>query len=280
MSRSLLSFVLLLVFTSGCSSLSGLFQRTEKPKEVKEEAVKAPVDNTPKRTTRQSLEDESQFGEQAGSLWVGRGQSSYLFANNNHHFVGDLINITIDGYPKEQIQTKAKVISKLLAEILMEEKEGLNEEQQKLENEQKLYIRQPASVKKEENTGKKKLKRKRSNKQEVKSAEESAKKLAEIKALQKQNQKRLTKLNEEDEEIQKLKGGGEFPIKMVPARVKEVYRNGNYYVRGTKPFMIGRREYRLLIEGMIRPEDYSETGISAEKLLDPTFDIISEKKGL
>ena len=44
--------------------------------------------------------------------------------------------------------------------------------------------------------------------------------------------------------------------------------------------MIGKREYKVIVTGLVRPEDFNDAGISAEKILDPQFDIVSSKKGM
>lgn len=64
----------------------------------------------------------------------------------------------------------------------------------------------------------------------------------------------------------------------MPTRIVEIQKDGDYRVRGEQPFMIGKREYKLLVMGTVRSEDYNEQGVSAEVLVDPVFDIISEKK--
>ncbi len=79
-------------------------------------------------------------------------------------------------------------------------------------------------------------------------------------------------------------GGGsagadpEFQVKVVPTRIVELLKDGNYRVKGDQPFMIGKREYKVIVTGIVRPADFDDAGISAEKLLDPKFDIVSLKR--
>jgi flagellar L-ring protein precursor FlgH len=47
-----------------------------------------------------------------------------------------------------------------------------------------------------------------------------------------------------------------------------------------QPFMIGKREYKVIVTGVVRPEDFDDAGIEAGKLLDPQFDIVSSRKGM
>ena len=67
-------------------------------------------------------------------------------------------------------------------------------------------------------------------------------------------------------------------MKVVPTRIVELLKDGNYRVKGDQPFMIGKREYKVIVTGIVRPADFDDAGISAEKLLDPKFDIVSLKR--
>lgn len=69
-----------------------------------------------------------------------------------------------------------------------------------------------------------------------------------------------------------------FNVKIVPTRITERLVDGNYRVKGSQPFMIGSREYKVIVTGIVRAEDFSDDGLSASKLLDPKFDIVSTRK--
>ena len=69
----------------------------------------------------------------------------------------------------------------------------------------------------------------------------------------------------------------EFKVKFVPARITERLVDGNYRIKGSQPFLIGKKEYLAIVTGIVRPEDFSEEGISAKKLIDPRFDIVSSR---
>src|SRR5262249_26591126 len=58
-----------------------------------------------KRTTKESLSEESALDAKAGSLWVMEGQGAYLFSQNVVRLVGDPIAITLEGDPKDQLQS-------------------------------------------------------------------------------------------------------------------------------------------------------------------------------
>lgn len=70
----------------------------------------------------------------------------------------------------------------------------------------------------------------------------------------------------------------EFGVKTVPTRIVERMIDGNYRVKGSQPFMIGPREYKVIVTGIVRAEDFNEEGLGASKLLDPKFDIVSVRR--
>lgn len=67
-------------------------------------------------------------------------------------------------------------------------------------------------------------------------------------------------------------------IANVPTRIVEKLADGNYRVKGQQPFMIGKREYKVIVTGMIRPEDFNDEGVNSAKLLDPQYDVVSIRK--
>ncbi len=265
-------FVLLIHLTTGCASFWGMFSRHDEVKPPPE-AAPVQVDNSPKRTTRKSLEEESMLGEDSGSLWVGRGQASYLFTNNNFRIIGDIVNVKLEGYPIEQIQTKANVISKLLAEILNEQRQEIKLKQDELKKQL-----DPEQQNKQKDDGANILIRGLAAIGSNPTEEKKGPTVQELESDLKKSEKDLEKIGKEEQEIKDLQKQREFPIKSVVARIVEIQRDGNYKIKSETPFLIGKREYKLLVMGVIRREEFEEKGISAEILVDPTFDIISEKK--
>ncbi|MNK99376.1 flagellar basal body L-ring protein [compost metagenome] len=67
-------------------------------------------------------------------------------------------------------------------------------------------------------------------------------------------------------------------IANVPTRIVEKLADGNYRIKGQQPFMIGKREYKVIVTGMIRPEDFNDEGVNSAKLLDPQYDVVSIRK--
>lgn len=78
---------------------------------------------------------------------------------------------------------------------------------------------------------------------------------------------------EEKEEPQSLD-----EVKNIPTRIVEKLPDGNYRIKGQQPFMIGKREYKVIVTGMLRPEDFNDEGISSQKLLDPQYDVVSIRR--
>lgn len=70
----------------------------------------------------------------------------------------------------------------------------------------------------------------------------------------------------------------EFNVHSVPTRITERLIDGNYRIKGSQPFMIGSREYKVIVTGIVRAADFNEEGISATQLLDPKFDIVSVRR--
>lgn len=81
---------------------------------------------------------------------------------------------------------------------------------------------------------------------------------------------------EEPKKDEKEEGLAE--VQTIPTRLVEKLADGNYRLKGAQPFMIGKREYKVIVTGMIRPEDYNDEGVSSQKLLDPQYDVVSIRK--
>lgn len=69
-----------------------------------------------------------------------------------------------------------------------------------------------------------------------------------------------------------------FGVNSVQTRIVERLVDGNYRVKGSQSFMIGRREYKVILTGIVRSDDFAEDGVPATKLLDSKFDIVSVRK--
>lgn len=233
----IVGFIVVLVLT-GCMSLGQAIRDMA----ADEEMQRAPSSLANKegadlkkrkydRVRHKDLVEQAELSHRAGSLWVPEGQNSYLFIHNTHRLLGDLLNVKVDGHPKEQLETKTKVIKTLLEKIKKQELQRslANQDQSPADGAAGGKAAPPPPPKAEASEG----------------AEAS---------------------------------GKEFPIKTVPTRIVEILKDGNYQVKGDQPFMIDQKEYKLIVTGIVRSQDFSDDGLGAEKLLDPKFDIVSVKK--
>lgn len=249
--RSLRLFLLISIVSQvGCASFGHKLKNFLGGDEAAEKAAPAPKDETKysnnpdmppstrrqyKRTTKESLANESALDQKAGSLWVMEGQGAYLFAQNTMRLVGDPIGVQIEGEPKEQLQAKADVLKDLLGKI--EERQAAR---QRALASQNSDAPAPAAA----------------------GADDKAKDAgADKKAAG-----------------DKKPDAKDFNVKLVPTRITERTVEGNYRVKGSQPFMINGREFKVIVTGVVRAEDFSDDGIAASKLLDPKFDIVSVKR--
>jgi flagellar L-ring protein precursor FlgH len=215
------------------------------------ENVKVPGDRDYKRMTRQKFEEDSELNEGAGSLWVMEGQGAYLFSQNQMRTIGDLLNVKIEGSPKAQLQTKVRVISKLLERLEAPTVRGLASQPP------------PAGA--------------------APGAAPPAATDAAAGADGKTPKDGAAKTPVAGEaavaSAEPPKGETPFSVQVVPTRIVEQLKDGSYRVRGMQPFMIGKREYKVIVTGVVRPEDFDDAGIDSTRLLDSQFDIVSSKRG-
>lgn len=196
-----------------------------------------------KRTTRESFEREGMLDQNSGSLWVMEGQGSYLFSQNIIRVVGDLVNVELDGGPRNQLSAKVDVIQKLI-------------ERTRRENARRELAAAAAqqTATQEKKPG------------DIKTAEV--------------NPVNNTNPNEPKPDGEKEENDGDsgFDVSIVPARIVEKSADGSYRIKGVQPFMIGRKEYKVIVTGMVRSSDINDDTIQASRVLDPRFDIVSTKK--
>ncbi|MEQ1875050.1 MAG: flagellar basal body L-ring protein FlgH [Bdellovibrionia bacterium] len=195
-----------------------------------------------KRTTRESFEREGMLEDNSGSLWVMEGQGSYLFSNNIIRVVGDLVNVELDGGPRSQLTAKVDVIKKLIE------------------------------------------KSRRDTRREIAMAAAAAAALAgkadvKTESVSPNGQPTLPgdKDGKDDDNKDDPNAPG-FDVSLVPARIVEKSQDGSYRIKGSQQFMIGQKEYKVIVTGMVRSSDISDDTIQASRVLDPRFDIVSTKK--
>lgn len=198
-----------------------------------------------RRMNRQRFEEEADLKADAGSLWVMEGQGAYLFAQNQTRMVGDLLNVKIEGAARSQLLTKVRVIARLL--------ERLDASRRGLASQEDAPAPQGGTAPTAQ-----------ANEQQQQQQNANAQQGG----AQAPNQAADAK---KDEAL--------FPVEVVPTRIVEQLKDGSYRVRGLQAFMIGKREYKVVVTGIVRQQDFDDSGIDSSKLLDPQFDIVSAKKG-
>lgn len=245
-----LTLMVVAVATSGCASFNRGVKSLvsdDKPKLTKysdQENVRYQSDRKYRRMTKNKFEDEAEVNAQAGSLWVMEGQGAYLFAQNQTRMMGDLLNVKMEGNPRSQLSSKVKVISKLL---------------ERLEN----PGRNLASTQ---------------GKQGAADAAKDAPKPEGAEAGAADAAKGAAAGDKAAAEKPLDPKDPISAIQVVPTRIVEQLKDGSYRVKGTQPFMIGKREYKVIVTGVVRPEDFDDSGIDSSKLLDSQFDIVSSRK--
>jgi len=238
-----LFMIVISLMNSGCSTLQDWMGFNEgakaaSPVETQEEKAPVKFSETPtvlnpsdrqyRKMTKSRMEEESDLGSAAGSMWVGEGQGAYLFTQNKSRREGDLLNVKVEGTAQKQIETKVSVIKKLLKQL----------------EEEELKANQPA-----------------------------APVLADATPNPKKPEGDRAPASEKKEEKEEP-----LDIGAVPTRIVERLADGNYRIKGAQPFMIGKREYKVIVTGLIRPEDFNDEGVSSAKLLDPQYDVVSIRR--
>jgi flagellar L-ring protein precursor FlgH len=245
---------------SGCASLGkawhSLFGKDQAEAPHKTDATRFSKQDNMKvgsarkyRMTKERMEQESDLGQGAGSLWMMEGQSAYLFSPNTSRLIGDLLNVKLEGAPQKQLQTKVKVIARLL---------------ERIDHPESTALRNPASQ------------------QNQQAANPTGQAPAAGAPANPANPAAGAAANgaappaAADEAPSKA--DAKFDVASVPTRITEILKDGSYRVKGIQPFMIGKREYKAIVTGIVRPEDFNDDGINASKLLDSQFDIVNNKK--
>jgi len=257
--RSLLFIAALSLTLTGCGSLGKklkAFMAGEDAPVAQQNTGAARFSTTPavpvdqkrrlyKRVTRDSFERDGMLEADSGSLWVMEGQGSYLFSNNIIRVVGDLVNVELDGGPRSQLTAKVDVIKKLI-------------EKSRRDARREIAMARAAADAALAATNEKKT--------DVKTA-----------SLSPGGQPDATGGGDKDDDKEDPNALG-FDVSLVPARIVEKSQDGSYRIKGSQQFMIGQKEYKVIVTGMVRSSDISDDTIQASKVLDPRFDIVSTKK--
>lgn len=64
----------------------------------------------------------------------------------------------------------------------------------------------------------------------------------------------------------------------VASRVVEKKRDGSYRIKGSENVFIGEREYKLIVTGIVRPDDISDSSVKSTKMMDSKFDLVTSNR--
>lgn len=209
-----------------------------------------------RRVTKEIFEKEGVLEENSGSLWVMEGQGSYLFSQNLMRISGDVLNISLDGVPHSSLSKKVEIIKTLLersrkvprylasadpAQVAPQAAQPGADGQQQQQGQQQGQPGQPGQANPQAVAA-----------QTAQSAEDKAEAEDEKKA--------------------------QFDVSSIPSRIVEKTQDGSYRIKGSQSFMIGRKEYRVIATGVVRPADIKNDTISASQMVDSKFDVVAIKK--
>ena len=164
-----------------------------------------------KRMTKSRMEEESDLNSNAGSLWQMEGQTSYMFAQNKSRREGDAISVKIEGPALKQVEIKAQNIKTLLKELEMEENRRKNQNL----NPALAQAATPAAA-----------------------GTDPARAPAAVPAPAPVEKPKEEKLDLTD-------------IENIQSKIVEKMPDGNYRIKGSQPFMIEKKEYKVIISGVI-----------------------------
>jgi len=193
-----------------------------------------------RRVNKEIFEKEGVLDDRAGSLWAMEGQTSYLFAANTNRLSGDIINIDLEGSPRSQLEKKVEIIKSLL---------------DKNRKAQRAMAATPAAA-----SGTPEAEKKAATPDpKVKTASTSPD-------------------NSTDKQEEAEEKASPFDVSKIPSRIIEQSTDGSYRIKGSQTFMIGKREYKVIATGLVRPTDVKDDTVQASRILDSRFDIVSMKK--
>lgn len=206
-----------------------------------------------RRVNREIFEKEGLLDESSGSLWVMEGQGSYLFSQNLMRISGDVVNISLDGVPRSSLEKKVDIIKSLL-DRSRKQPRAVAAADPNQNNAQGAAATPPAPAADGQPpaAGQQATPPAASPQATVQAAEDKA----------------------EAEEEKK----STFDVSTIPSRIVEKTLDGSYRIKGSQSFMIGRKEYRVIATGVVRPSDIKNDAIEASRMVDSKFDVIAIRK--
>lgn len=264
------------LFFTGCATMYDFFG-FDGPKQeviVKEEVVKEPLtkyseinnfapasDRNYKRMTKERFEEDAELHAGAGSLWVMEGQTSYLFAQNKKRREGDPSTLLVQGMALKDVQMKALAIKDLLIELENQKKEA--EAKKKKEDDK---VQRLAEIEKEKKSILAKSEADNEDAAAVLAEQRiDARKPASVAVAEAPKNPELEKIDFKE-------------IEQVPIKITERLPDNQYRVAGQQFLTIRNRPYKLIVNGTIRGDDFSDQNFSSDKMFDGNFELVHLKK--
>ena len=69
-----------------------------------------------------------------------------------------------------------------------------------------------------------------------------------------------------------------FNVKEIQTRITERLPDGTFRVKGDEQFMIGKNLYKVIMTGVIRPDDFSDDGVSSNKIMDSQYEVVNLRR--
>lgn len=229
-----------------------------------------PSDRQYKRMTRERMEAESQLNSSAGSLWKMEGQTAYLFAENKHRQTGDPTVIKLEGAALKQVENKVAVIQDLLGQL--EEQRIKAEEDAKQAEAEKLRLAQL------EEERKLRAAQIESGEIVVDPLQEAELAVLENKLLAEARKPAAVEPEAQAKAAPKADKIDLKEVEMIPSKIVEKTAGDTYRIRGQQYLTINKKPYKVIATALIRVEDFSDTGVSSNKLLDAQYDVIHVKR--
>lgn len=225
-----------------------------------------PSDRQYRRMTRKKMEDESELNSSAGSLWKMDGQTSYLFAENRHRQAGDPTVIKMEDSALKLVENKVMVIQDLLQQLDAQRLKA--EEEQKQAEEEKIRLAQIEAEKKlrEEQIARGEI--------VVDPMEDQSLFPQESKPV---DARKPSSSSTNDKQVKQEKVDLK-EVESIPSKIVEKISADTYRIRGQQYLMIKNKPYKVIATALVRAEDFNDSGVSSNKLLDAQYEVVHAQR--
>lgn len=210
-----------------------------------------------KRVTKQNFTEKQNLEDNSGSLWKKEGQGSYLFAQNNLRVLGDVINVDVDGKISENLNTKIALIKKSQAKFEVVPVRAAPKTINRVPRPENAEDRDPASAQ---------------------SVANAAPVPAPAVAAQPAKTSAAIAANDDATKADERKEKEAVKFDPVTCRIVEKNPDGSYRIKGTQNLIVGRKEYRLIVTGLVRADDINSENVAATKIMESKFDLVATNR--